>query len=257
MYKTLFLLLMLFLTISLNGQNTVLLKNFNPKAKELKHQLNKTRDSLVLGCEQKILKVEIFNEDFEKTVILDQSDAKISISDLPIGEFIVEAKLEDKTILMEIVRYERDDTSSQNSLKDSKNASYDSAVMLDENMKPINGSSNIKIENMLSPNKQNAIDNNKKFFWVILNINDKTGSSKTMKLVDESLAKKLIKRNKLEANNSSGKTNELKVWEVYDSAKFLRAQLADPNYINSTSSDLFNVIPFYVTSSSTIAVNLK
>ena len=299
MYKTLIKLLIFFLTVTLNGQTTVLLKNFNPKAKELKHQLNKSRDSLILSCEQPILKVDIFNEDFEMIVTVEGSNTKIPLHNLPIGEFVVEAKLEDKIILMEIVRYEIDTSSEQASIQQneklyesgtmldenmkpiksssnnriekryeidtsSEQASiqqneklYESGTMLDENMKPIKSSSNNRIENMLSPGKVKKSKNTKKFFWVVLIKNDKTGSSQTMKLVDESLVTKLIKRNKLEVNNAKDKINELRVWEVYDTSKFMRAQLADPNYFTSSSSELFNVIPYYVTADTQVAVSLK
>ena len=256
MYKTLIKLLIFFLTVTLNGQTTVLLKNFNPKAKELKHQLNKSRDSLILSCEQPILKVDIFNEDFEMIVTVEGSNTKIPLHNLPIGEFVVEAKLEDKIILMEIVRYEIDTSSEQASIQQNEKL-YESGTMLDENMKPIKSSSNNRIENMLSPGKVKKSKNTKKFFWVVLIKNDKTGSSQTMKLVDESLVTKLIKRNKLEVNNAKDKINELRVWEVYDTSKFMRAQLADPNYFTSSSSELFNVIPYYVTADTQVAVSLK
>ncbi|WP_422105887.1 hypothetical protein [Winogradskyella sp.] len=249
MYKNLLALLMLFLTMVSNSQDIVLLKNFNPKAKVLQHHLNKTRDSLILDCSQSIIKVDLFNGDFEKTVEVNNSKVNITLNDIPVGEFMIEVQLDDRTIIMELIRYDRAKNSSN--ACDSGELAYEKGTMLDENLNTINVTTTNRIENLLSPRKRTA---KKKFFWVILKISNAPGSAKTMKLVDETIAKKLIQKNKLESNNATRKFNELIVWEVYDSSKFMQAQLADPNYINSTTSDLFNVIPYYTTTKNLVAV---
>ncbi|WP_299366451.1 hypothetical protein [Winogradskyella sp.] len=246
MYKNLFTLLIFLLAITSNSQNIVLLKNFNPKAKELKHNLNRTRDSLVLASDQIISKVELFNENFEKKVKVENSEVKISLHNIPIGEFHVEVHLEGKIIIMELIKYSNDPNSSISS--NESEFVYEKGTMLDENLNPINVIITDRIESLLSPKKRKS-DTKKKLFWVIL----KSSSSKTMKLVDETTVKKMIKKNKLELNSAEGKSNELTVWEVYDSHKFMEAQIADTDYINSTSSDLFNVIPYYSSLKSLVA----
>ena len=256
MYKKLFILLVFFLTISSNGQNIVLLKNFNPKASDLKHNLNKTRDSLVLSSDQNILKVDIFNEDFEKIVIVQNSKVNIPLQNIPVGEFVVEATLEDKVIIMELIRYAIDkNTSLSVDNSNTNEIGYKKITLLDENLKTVNISTKHNIQNILSPKKEKKSSKKNKFFWVVYIVYNQLGSSKTMKLVDQTVAKKMINKNKLELNSTNGKRNELRVWEVYDSSKFMKAQLADQNYINSTSSELFNVIPYYYSSENLIASN--
>ena len=91
MFKKICTLLILFSSVIISGQNITLLKNTNPKVKELKHNLNASRDSLIMECEKTIYKVEIFNEDYEKIIIVEDFKSKIPLLDLPAGEFIVEA----------------------------------------------------------------------------------------------------------------------------------------------------------------------
>jgi len=60
--RILYTIVFLLLTTSIYGQKSTLLQNINVRAKELKHSLNKTGDSLILEGERTIYKVEIFNK---------------------------------------------------------------------------------------------------------------------------------------------------------------------------------------------------
>lgn len=102
LYTAVFLLL----TISIYGQNSTLLQNVNVRAKELKHSLNKTGDSLVLEGERTIYKVEIFNKDFEQSLVVKDSKVTIPLNNIPVGRFVVEAVLPDRLIVITLVRNE-------------------------------------------------------------------------------------------------------------------------------------------------------
>ncbi|WP_299125121.1 hypothetical protein [uncultured Winogradskyella sp.] len=88
------------------GQKSTLLQNVNTRAKELKHKLNDTGDSLILKCERTIYRVEIFNKDFEKSLIVKDSKVKIPLKDIPVGRFVVEAVLPDRLIVITLLRNE-------------------------------------------------------------------------------------------------------------------------------------------------------
>ena len=65
MMRKLYTIVFLLLTMLSYCQKSTLLQNVNIRAKELKHSLNKTGDSLILEAERTIYRVEIFNRDFE------------------------------------------------------------------------------------------------------------------------------------------------------------------------------------------------
>tara|TARA_R110002033_G_scaffold20962_2_gene52487 strand:- start:1853 stop:2827 length:975 start_codon:yes stop_codon:yes gene_type:complete len=102
LYTTVFLLL----ASLVYGQKSTLYQNVNVRAKELKHNLNKTGDSLILKCERTIYEVVIFNDDFERVVRVRETEAIIPIADVPVGRFIVEALLSDKLIVITLLRNE-------------------------------------------------------------------------------------------------------------------------------------------------------
>ena len=68
-----------------------------------------------------------------------------------------------------------------------------------------------------------------------------------MKLVNKESVDRMILKNKQENNSASGKLNELTVWEVYNTTKFMKYQVSNPNFIYSITSDLFNTSPYYTT----------
>lgn len=104
--RTLCTAVFLLLTIFSYSQKSTLLQNVNIRAKELKHHLNKTEDSLILEGERTIYKVEIFNRDFERTIVVKDSKVKIPLKDIPVGRFVVEAVLPDRLVVITLLRNE-------------------------------------------------------------------------------------------------------------------------------------------------------
>ena len=96
----------LLLTTSIYAQKSTLLQNINVRAKELKHSLNKTGDSLILDGERTIYKVDIFNKDFEQSLIVKDSKVIIPLKDIPVGRFVVEAAMPDRLIVITLLRNE-------------------------------------------------------------------------------------------------------------------------------------------------------
>ncbi|BAO74925.1 hypothetical protein [Winogradskyella sp. PG-2] len=66
-----------------------------------------------------------------------------------------------------------------------------------------------------------------------------------MKIGDRETVSKIIKQNKIDHKTKSGKYNELTIWEVYDTTKFMRFKRQNPDYANAENADCFNVIPFF------------
>ena len=245
MFKSTSTLLILFATLTCYGQNFTLIKNTHPQAKELKHSLNKTNDSLVLECEHKIVKVDIFNEDFDKTVIVADLTTKISLEDFPEGKFIIEAKLTDKIILIDLIKHAE---FSNKDLANVNEPAEGQGMMLDETLTVIKNAPNKSISFILTREKaapQNTATN--KFYWVISQTNNKIGSSKTMKLADQTSVDRMILKHKVELDSDCGKLNELTIWEVYNTREFMEKQVSNPDFVYSSTTDSFNTTPYYST----------
>jgi hypothetical protein len=242
--KTCTLLLLFSVAISF-GQSIILQKNTNPKAQELKHNLNKTRDSLMMASDNTIFKVEIFNEDFEKVIIVEGLESHIPLTNLPSGKFVVEVQLSDKIIVMHLVRPDycidmsnSNKTSGEKPIADAKHLSL--AGTKNKNL------SQHSIEFLLSGRKPKQTSHkNQNFYWTLVKVNTGNTSSKTMRLANQKTVDKIISKHNLEIKTSIGERNELIIWEVYNRTKFMQYQIANPDYINSSVSDLFNVSPYY------------
>jgi hypothetical protein len=100
---------------------------------------------------------------------------------------------------------------------------------------------------MLNWKPPRATSNNQKFYWIAEEINNGNSSHKIMKLVRGDVATEMISKNKIESKTKNGSRNKLTVWEVYDTAEFMKEQLGNPDYINSSSSNFFNVVPYFTT----------
>jgi hypothetical protein len=68
-----------------------------------------------------------------------------------------------------------------------------------------------------------------------------------MKLVDQESVNRMITKNKIEHKGTSGKSNELIVWEVYNTSKFMEHQVSNPKFVYSLNSEYFNTTPYYST----------
>ncbi|MBC2846440.1 hypothetical protein [Winogradskyella flava] len=248
MSKVISTFLILFLATFCYSQNITLLKNYNPKVKELKHNLNLSKDSLSLRCEGKIIKVDIFNDDYDQSYDVKDNQGLIPLRNLPEGKFVVEVHLTNKIVEMHVVKYFDNKTDSS---IDKKNIVEGSGMMLDEKLNLITSPPKNSIEFILTGAKRSNLNRKKqKFYWVVHEVNTGNNSHKSMKLLAESVTLKMISKNKLETKTNFGKLNKLTVWEVYNTTQFMQKQVANPEYINSSASDLFNVEPYYSSSKS-------
>lgn len=237
MKKNLLAITCMFLTLFSYGQKSTLIQNINPRAKELKHSLNKTGDSIILESEYTIGKVVIFNDDFEKTFEVKHTKAKIALHTIPVGRFITEVRLNKKLIIITLLRFE--------TLVDISKAIY----TMDKAPKIENSKSVIHSENsgttLSIVNSKGKSAKNIRFYWVVNLINKGHSSRKVMRIADRETIAKIIKQNEIDLRTKSGRLNELTIWEVYDTTKFLRYKRQNPDYANDKKSDSFNTNPFY------------
>jgi len=239
------ILLISFVTLFTFGQNATLLKNYNPKVKELKHNLNTTKDSLLLDCEKTIHQVDIFNEDFEKIITVDSNSSKIALNDMPEGKFVVEVKLVDKIVVMHLVIYQNI-RNSFTSTSDRKEIAEGVGMMLDEGLNVIKRPPNMSLEYLLNNGKvKTHTPKSKKLYWTVFRVNNEISSSKTMRLVDKTTAERMIITHKLEHQSPLGTRNQLIIWEVYDTTKFMEQQLVNPDFVYSVTSEHFNTTPYF------------
>ncbi|WP_411895833.1 hypothetical protein [Winogradskyella sp. A2] len=105
MTRVFILILFMLSSVFAFSQKTSLLKNFNFRAKDLKHDLNKDGDTLLLESNQTIYQIEIYNSFYEKKVAINRYKSKIPITDLPEGRYVVEAVLSDRRIIMTLIRH--------------------------------------------------------------------------------------------------------------------------------------------------------
>jgi hypothetical protein len=243
MIKAICTLLILLSTSLLFGQNIILERNTNPKVRDLKHTLNETRDTLIMSCKNAIIKVDIFNEDYEKIVVVENLEVYIPLNDLPAGRFVVEAQLSDKIVLMHLVRPDYPKVTSNSNLTQIEKELTDGNSMNssgNQNTSPYN------IESLLSGRKsKKAYNENKKFYWTLAIVNSGNTSSKTMRLANQTTVDQMINKHQLEIKTYNARHNKLIIWEVFDKTKFLEQQFINPEYINSSASTYFDVSPYY------------
>ena len=247
MKNKIFTLLILCSSIIASGQNATLLKNYNPKVKELKHLLNPAKDSLILECETTILKVDFHNEDYEKVSIIESNHAKIALNDMLEGKFVVEVKLIDKIVVMHVIIHQDfNDTFTSITVSNQKEIVEGRGMMLDEGLNVITSAPKISLEYILNRGNVKAqTQKSKTLYWTVIRVNNESGSHKTMRLVDKKAADRMILRNKSEHHSALGKHNELTVWEVYNTSKFMEHQLENPDFIYAINSEYFNTTPYF------------
>ncbi|WP_422105896.1 hypothetical protein [Winogradskyella sp.] len=241
MMKTKYAIFCLFLTSLIYGQESTLLQNVNYRADELKHRLNTTGDTLVLEGERTIDKVDIFNDDFKKSFVIDDKKTLIPLTNIPDGQFITEVKVKDKLIIMTLIRH-----------KPADNISKDLTTTHIQNISE--GQTSI-VQNetegkLLAINTSETLKNttpkkNVRFYWIINKIHKGHSSRKVMKIGDKETVDKVIKQNEIDLKTKTGRHNELIIWEVYDTSKFMKYKRINPDYANAENVDCFNTIPFY------------
>lgn len=244
MMTRLLTVLLFILAPFIHGQKSTLLKNINYRASELQHTLNKTGDTLVLKGERTIDKVEIFNSDFQKAYIVNSLDTKISLTDIPVGRFVTEVKVNDKLIIITLLRhenFEKEAKTAENTTTETseQNSIFRQSIYKNKSKGKSIISSDVK-EKLEEPAKKPV-----RFYWIVKQINKGHSSSKKMRIGDKEVVDKMITQHKIDLKSKAGKHNKLTVWEVYDTSKFLRFKRQNPNYATLKKADCFNTIPFY------------
>ncbi len=232
--------LLLLITFSY-GQKSTLIQNINVRANELKHSLNKTGDSLILEGKRPINKVEIFNNDFEKTFVVNHHKAKIPLHKIPVGRFITSVKLNDKLIIITLLRHKTLDESPKVSASNKTEQTNNKTVIVSQNKAKGKVSTNIHTleKTIKEPNKV------VRFYWIVNRIYKGHSSRKIMKIGDRESVAKMIQQNEIDLRTKSGKYNELTIWEVYDTSKFMRYKRQNQDYANAKEADCFNTVPFF------------
>lgn len=219
MNKRLTILVLITFSLLSYGQVTTFQKNINYKARILNQEFNQDKDSLTLTSDTVISQVDIFNDDYMKSMNVNENEAKIDLGTLPLGEYIVQARLGKKRIIMYVTREEP------------------TPLKLEVTEPKLNSKLNATTSKK-SPKIR---------YWVVYE-NNTTSYYKFMGFKDEASLSKMIDRNKLELSTEIGKNNKLAIYEVYDTLQFIRRQKKNPEYINSTSSEFFNTTPYYSSS---------
>lgn len=231
MIKNFCILAFTLFSVCIYGQKTTFQKNANNRAKGLEQILNKKGDSLTLRSEKTISQVDIFNDDYMKSIDVNGNETKIDLSTLPLGKFVVQARLDRKRIVMYLERHEFFKEKTE------LNVSEESTI----------ASTIIEEKSLESPKKTTTKPEKKPVsYWVVYESNSGSGSYKSMSLERKEVVSEMISKNKLELNTEIGKNNKLIVYEVYNTSKFMRKQLRNPKYFNTSKSKFFNVDPYYV-----------
>ena len=238
------LLTILFMSLALYtyGQKSTLLKNVNYRASELYHSLNKTGDTLILRGERIIDKVEIFNNNFQKTYIVNGFDKKIPLEEIPNGRFVTEVKVKDKLIIITLLRHDNVEEENQKSIEietNEKNSIFGQSNY--QSKAHGKTASETKIKESLNKTSTQPV----RFYWIVKHINKGHSSSKKMRIGDKEIVDKMIAQHKIDLKSKTGKHNTLTIWEVYDTSKFLRFKRHNPNYASIKEADCFNTDPFY------------
>ncbi|WP_299130200.1 hypothetical protein [uncultured Winogradskyella sp.] len=215
------------------GQHSTLIKNINIRAQGLKHDLNKTNDSLLIESDELIYKIDIFNDDFEKSYAVKDNKASIALKDIPVGRFITEVEINNKLIIITLIRHK-----VYEELIPIKTP--EPAVVQTEKLPELN--QRYGKEDIVSAPKKPV-----KFYWIERQINKGPGSSKYMRIGDKEIVDKMIIQHKIDKKSITGKNNVLTVWEVYDARAFIRYKKQNSNYANTKDKKVtcFNSVPIY------------
>ncbi|MDY2585724.1 hypothetical protein [Winogradskyella aquimaris] len=237
-------ILFLFLATFMYSQKSTLLKNINYRASELQHNLNQEGDTLILRGERTIDKVEIFNDDFQKVYLVNGLETKIPLTDIPVGKFITEVKVNDKLIIITLLRHDNFEETTEN-IKEEQEATIVQRSTSGQStyQNEAEGKTILPIESeeplIETPPKP------VKFYWIVKNINKGHSSSKKMRIGDKEVVDQMIAQHEIDLQLRTGKHNTLTIWEVYNTTKFLRFKRQHPDYATLKEADCFNTKPIY------------
>lgn len=223
------------------GQKSILLKNINYRASELYHSLNESGDTLILRGERTIDKVEIFNNNFQKAYIVNSLDTKIPLDNIPTGRFVTEVKVKDKLIIITLLRHDALEEEQEITEVETNEQNSIFGQSTYENKSEGKSIPEYKIEE--TPSK--PITKPVKFYWIVKHINKGHSSSKKMRIGDKEIVDQMIAQHMIDLKSKAGKNNQLTIWEVYDTSKFLRFKRQNPDYATVEKAESFNTDPFY------------
>jgi len=252
------------------GQNNVLIQNINPLAKDLKHYLTKSNDTLVLENKDKIFSVELYNQEFNLLVKTSSPVVKVPLQNTPEGRLVVEVFVSNKRIILNLLRHKSypktlygvttlatDDIEAENvSSRPKKSTSVYKPKKKKPVKKPVTAQSEKKTTRTKRPNtdhrsktETNMVESGRaQSYWIMQKINKGYGSERITRFGDIKVVNFLISQNKIDTQIKSGKGNELIIWEVYDTNAFKKKIYRNYDYVFKVeSSECFNVEPFYRT----------
>ncbi|NRD21658.1 hypothetical protein HNV10_00290 [Winogradskyella litoriviva] len=261
-----FTLVILLLTTTIYGQKSTLYQNINSRAKELKHNLNKTGDTLIFSCERTIFEVVIYNDDFERVVRVRGKGAKIPIADIPVGRYLVETLLRDKLIVLTLVRNEEIKQQKPTPLiTDVATPSEIPTVKTTQPQKSLLKENSINKSNIVAAGKKKRLVRNTAMtvkkkpevrrirekkeiatYWIVYIINKGTSTEKTQKLADQETVDYLIRKINIDMKTSTGRQNELSIWKVYDTSEFMLHKRKNKSEYMNIASESFNMEPYFI-----------
>ncbi|EPR72902.1 hypothetical protein ADIWIN_1990 [Winogradskyella psychrotolerans RS-3] len=237
MIKNYNLLILIFSTLFSYGQSITFQQNTSAAAKKFKlvQKLNKTGDSLILATDnEKIKEVDILNADYLETIEINNSNGKINLRHLTIGNYVVQAKIGTHWIVMYL---EKRDLKAEGIKTTDVNIEGNVGITISKN----------SMDSLSLPkehsNKLHLDDN--EMYWAVYESNTGFSSQRTMSLKFPEEIYDLIYRIELEMKSKVGKDNTLQVYEVFNKPNFMFKQLNNKNYYKSKSSEHFNVEPLY------------
>jgi len=252
------------------SQKSTLFQNINPRAKELKHNLNKSGDSLIFKCERTIFEVVIFNKDFERIIKVRGIEGVIPIADVPVGKYIVEVLLSDKLIVMTLLRNESinvpdsismitDNTDlfekklatqkvvskskPEESVGKEKNTKKTNLAVAGKKAKPIRrevkkGKPKPEIKRVRT---KKVISR----YWIVYKINKGTSTEKIQKIANQDEVNRMIRKIEIDMKTKTGRLNELIAWTIYDSSEFIIHKRKNKEDYMNTVSESFNIEPYF------------
>ena len=184
------------------------------------------------------------------------------MADIPVGRFTTEVRLDNKLIILTLLRHQTIEASSNKlvSLNNKPSSAGDSRppyrianISRSDSETDINkhqGLNNYEgLNESKDLNKKEDLDKHKvrevRFYWIENYINNGQSSRKLLRIADLETVKRFIRKHEIDHRTKSGKQNELTIWEVYDTSKFMKFKRLNPDYATIQSADSFNTTPFY------------
>ena len=198
-----FLLFLLFLTpIIIHPQDSItsIRYNRNWDAKELKHSLNKTKDSLILECDYIMHKVEIYHPVTRREIPLGSKQATISIRDLELGRHSVDVFTNSKIIMFNILRHLEYPKEPEKTPKEPEKTPKE----FKEIHKELTPKEVAKMLDDLKYSKNQA-------YWIIEEVNSRFGSYSSSFLGKYKKMRYKVIKNMLDIRSFTGKLNVLTV----------------------------------------------